>query len=416
VTTNLGIRVRWVIAEFSNCTSWAGVKTTARSRARQFVADMRLTASVRKSTVSPDTRSLLIIDHTLPDPSQDAGSDRLVRIARMAARLGYDTKVLGYADRQLVGIEDTSPDDLSLPPSVTPTDAVLTELVERAGTIWISRPEVAGRLMPSLSRLREGRRFVFDTVDLHYLRLSRQAKVSSSNQAARSSAAYRQLERHLLRTADCTVVVTPQEARALQTLEPAKIVAVIPTVQGTRITPVPPRADRSGLIFIGNYRHPPNVDAVRQLIEQIMPALWKELPGTTLTVVGNRLPPEIAAGLDSRITVAGWVEDLGPIVDGAVALAAPLRFGAGMNGKLCLAMAHGLPVVTTNLGAEGLDLVDGQNALVADDPEAFVHRCEHLITDAAQWAQLSETGKIHIDANYSVQALMQKLEDVLARP
>src|SRR5262249_7148839 len=157
-------------------------------------------------------------------------------------------------------------------------------------------------------------------------------------------------------------------------------VVVLPNVHDPRADPAPPRAERDGLLFVGTFTHAPNVDAVEVLAAEVMPRLWSERPELTLSVAGRGLEPERFP--DPRIRVLGWVDGLDTLVDRSALLAAPLRFGAGLKGKIGYAIARGLPVVTTETGAEGF-LRPGGMAVVADgDWDGFSRRTLALLFDA----------------------------------
>ena len=134
-----------------------------------------------------------------------------------------------------------------------------------------------------------------------------------------------------------------------------------------------------------------------------------------MTVVG-----EVDAGTAARlgaagITVTGRVDDVTPYLGVARVFVAPLRFGAGVKGKILHAMSSGLPVVTTSVGAEGIDLTDGDTALVVDDPDAFAARAAALHGDAALWERLSRHGRAHVRARFGVSPARRRIDADLAR-
>ena len=125
------------------------------------------------------------------------------------------------------------------------------------------------------------------------------------------------------------------------------------------------------MLFIGGFEHSPNIDAAIRLVRGVMPRVWSELGDVPVTIVGGSTPPEVADWPRRRVEVAGWVPDVGPLFDAARAMVAPLSYGAGLKGKVTQSLADGLPVVTTPIGAEGLNAVDGEQLLIgADDQRA----------------------------------------------
>ncbi len=145
-----------------------------------------------------------------------------------------------------------------------------------------------------------------------------------------------------------------------------------------------------GLIFIGGYSHVPNVDAAEWLVNAIMPLVWDDFPSLTVTLLGSN-PSERVWRLadDRRVRVTGFIHDVEPYFQSARVFVAPLRYGAGLKGKIGQSLEFGLPVVTTSIGAEGFDFVDGHDALIADEPGAFADAVKRLYSDRMLWTRMS---------------------------
>jgi glycosyltransferase involved in cell wall biosynthesis len=124
-----------------------------------------------------------------------------------------------------------------------------------------------------------------------------------------------------------------------------------------------------------------------------MPRVWRELGDVPVTLIGPLAPPEVQALASSLVVVTGWVPDIDPLFDGAMAMVAPLNYGAGLKGKVTQALAFGLPVVTTPIGAEGLDAVDGEQLLIGTDDQELAERVIRVLTDQELWTRLSNAGQ-----------------------
>jgi glycosyltransferase involved in cell wall biosynthesis len=168
-------------------------------------------------------------------------------------------------------------------------------------------------------------------------------------------------------------------------------VHVVPNVNEVRpaVTPV---ERREGLLFVGGFEHPPNSDAALSLVQEVMPLVWRELE-IGVGIVGADPPSEIEALASPLVDVKGWVPDLDPLLDSARALVAPLTYGAGLKGKVTQALAVGLPVVTTPVGAEGLDAIDGKHMLIGETPEELAERVLRVVRDDELWRRLSAAGQ-----------------------
>ena len=147
--------------------------------------------------------------------------------------------------------------------------------------------------------------------------------------------------------------MTEEERATLLAIEPALRVAVPQHSLSGAVNE--PWEKRSGLLFIGGFSHRPNIDAVRHFVRDVLPLVHDSLPEEVFTILGSDMPPEICELATSAIRPVGHVADVRQYFAAARMLIAPLRYGAGMKGKIGHAMSHGLPVVTTSVGAEGWD-------------------------------------------------------------
>jgi glycosyltransferase involved in cell wall biosynthesis len=257
-------------------------------------------------------------------------------------------------------------------------------------------------------------RIAYDTVDLHYLREQRRAELEG-NPTTKKAQGFKELELGLARGSDVTLVVSEQEGEHLRREIPDLDVEVVPLAND--VWPdVPPHAGRAGLLFVGGFAHDPNVDAALRLVRVIMPLVWREFPGVGLTLVGGNPPEEVRALASSGVAVPGWVKDLRPLLASSVANVAPLRYGAGVKGKVTEALGAGLPVVTTPLGAEGTGAVDGRDLLIGDDPEAFAAHVVRLLREEETWTALSAAGQDLVRRTASVDAQRAALRRLVAQP
>lgn len=231
----------------------------------------------------------------------------------------------------------------------------------RIDAIWLCRPGPAAALGATVREAFPHARLVYDTVDLHYVRLQREEHVLHRPTGWESM---RDLELRLARDAD-RVVVTSDAERAVLEAGGIANASVVPVIQARCSAAPPPWSARSGIVFTGNYSHAPNEDAVAWLCAEIMPAVWQEMPDLRLTIAGADPTLRVERLASERVTVTGFVADLDALLARQRLFVAPLRFGAGIKGKLVQALANGLPIVTTRVGDEGLSLPP-ECAVVAD--------------------------------------------------
>jgi glycosyltransferase involved in cell wall biosynthesis len=178
--------------------------------------------------------------------------------------------------------------------------------------------------------------------------------------------------------------------------------------------PGQPFAQRRDLVFVGGFRHPPNVDAVRWFVAEVFPRVRERLPDVRFHCIGSHLVPEVEAlAAQPGVLVHGHVPDIAPYMDGCRIALAPLRYGAGVKGKVNLSMAHGQPVVATPSAVEGMHLRDGEDVLVAGDAMAFADAVVRLYHDEALWQRLSAGGLANVERHFSLDAARDSVRRLL---
>jgi len=364
-------------------------------------------------------KTLLVVAPGLPDFDRHAGSWRLYSWLRILAT-EYDIafhmlqgRIDGESKRYAEALRTLG---------VTVYPAPRADLAQLAGRInhgvWFEFFHAAERLLPSLRLLRPDLPMVVSCADVHFVRESRAAPYAEHPILAQARAwRTRRREIAVYTRADMVVALTEDDRREILRAVPETVTAVVPsTYPVARDVPAFTQRIPHSLLFVGGFRHTPNVDAMRFFCRQVLPLVRRALPDVIVTIVGDAPPTEIRALSSSSpaITVTGWVPQVEPYLASHCISIAPLRFGAGLKGKIVQAMAAGLPVVTTSVGAEGLDLVHGTTALIADAPEAFADSIVRLCTDQALHAGLSRHSVEHARARWDPSEVAPRLLEVMA--
>jgi len=360
----------------------------ARVLVGQLRLDRRTHVAIRGfgRDTATDMRTVVIVDNDIPRVSDSAAAERLLEIARGFGHIGCRVTILGLASRESASfdpvlgswgqVDRCSPDRFG-------------RILCSGDVIWMSGALVAARITAVASGAPAT--LVYDSVDLIHRRLQRQARLNRSRLLRLQGSVTRRLERRLADVADSIACVSEGEAEFFVALRPrARTIFVVPTVQRVPETPPPPPTERVGMLFFGHFSHQANVDAVEYFVEAVAPRIWADLPDMALTVAGANIPESIEQLASVRVRVVGWVDDIDALIDRSRILVAPVRFGAGMKGKVARCMARGLPVVTTPIGAEGLHLVSNESALISEDPATFAYQCVRLLTDDAVWRRISD--------------------------
>jgi GT2 family glycosyltransferase len=357
-------------------------------------------------------RRVLVVEEGMLSPDQDSGSLRTFRLLRVMKDLGCHVTFLPETlesrepctgDLQRLGIE------VLRAPYARSMGEVLAERAAEFDVIVLARHAVAARHIDAVRRSAPAALLVFDTLDLHYLREQRRAALEEDAALARAAGEIRRQELDCVRRCDVTWVVSPVEREILGREVPDAIVQVQTNIHHAH-GDVAPFARREGLVFVGGYRHPPNVDAAAWLCREIWPLLRQRLPGVTLHLLGSAPPQAVRALATDGIEVPGYVPDLDPWLDRCRVALSPLRYGAGVKGKINHAMSRGLPVVATGVSIEGMHLADGEDVLVADTPERFADAVARLYRDEALWNRLSRGGLANVERHFSPRAASASLE------
>ncbi len=222
--------------------------------------------------------------------------------------------------------------------------------------------------------------------------------------------------------ADKVLTLTPQGKDELLAIRPDLDIDIVPHgVDVDHFAFSDPDEGDPSIVFVGNYLHYPNVDAVLFFYQEMWPEVKRACPGLKFVVVGQAPPREIQnMALNESITVTGRVDDVTPYIRKAQLFICPVRLGGGFRGKILEAMAVGRPIVSTSLGAEGIPSMDGENIMIADSPEDFVSSIEKLLEDRDLYERIRQAGRQLVEEKYSwakgVEVMEGILEDMLKTP
>jgi len=193
---------------------------------------------------------------------------------------------------------------------------------------------------------------------------------------------------------------------------------IIPNIHDIKISDKV--AENEKLIFIGGFNHPPNVDAVIYFIKEIFPLIKEKKLKIKLIIVGNAPPVEIEKLKSECVEVTGYVPETSYYLHQSLISIAPLRYGAGMKGKIGEAMGHGIPVVTTSIGAQGMGIVNREHAMIANSPEAFADAVIELLEKKDLYNTIRNNGINLVKQKYSEKVVGENINnimmDILNRP
>jgi glycosyltransferase involved in cell wall biosynthesis len=211
------------------------------------------------------------------------------------------------------------------------------------------------------------------------------------------------------------ITLSEVDRRLLITANPRLRVSVVPIGVDTRAyRPLPLNGVQPSLLFVGTMNYTPNADAVTHFCHEILPLIWRRIGDVEMWIVGADPGPEITALNGKGVHVTGRVTDVVPYYSRSTVCVVPLRAGGGARIKILEAMALGRPVVSTTIGCEGLDVVDGEHLLVADNPERFSEEALRLFTDHVLYERITASARQLVVTRYDWELVAGQLMQVYA--
>jgi hypothetical protein len=353
--------------------------------------------------------SLLIIGQTFPEPTTTAAGGRMLQLIEMFISHGYaitfassassseksfNLDSLGVATQKIT-INDSSFDDFvrQLNPTLVLFDRFITE------------EQFAWRVTQSCPKALK----ILDTEDLHFLRKARQQALKNATDVKDSNLFTETAKREIasILRCDLSLIISEFEMKLLtDTFAVSKEILYYLPFMVTKLpdsSNFPEFEQRTNFMTIGNLLHGPNVDSVLYLKKEIWPLIKKQLPQAELYIYGNYAPKHILELHNQKqgFYIMGWADSVAHVMQKARVCLAPLRFGAGLKGKLLDAMLYGTPGVTTSIGAEGMYGDLPMPGVIADTPEAFAELSVAIYSNKIKWQQNAQRGVEIIKERYN---------------
>lgn len=392
-------------------------RETFRSAWRETLAAYGNSGDLSRAAVDRKARArILFFDAEVPTPDRDSGSITTLHYLRILTRLGYRVTFIAEtvqrygrygSDLQRFGVEV-----LAAPYVQNATDYILARGGEY-DMIVLARAPIGGKILTAVKAAFPTTPIVFDTVDLHHLRMMRQFEQTGDRTLLAEAHEMKRIELAAIAAADATLLVSETEVSVIrEEIGPFPHV-VIPLIYQpyTRSTGF---AERRDVAFVGGFRHTPNVDAVEFLAREIWPKV-RVLPGmegVRLHIIGSQMTSDVRALAEGDILTVGYVEDLETYFERIRLTVAPLRYGAGVKGKIGNSLRLGVPVVATPLAVEGMHIEDGRHALVAAASASFAESIRRLYEDEALWERLSLEGKALADQRFGLATATERFRTV----
>jgi glycosyltransferase involved in cell wall biosynthesis len=389
-----------------------------RSRLARFATTALPGTAGEAGAVRPQA---LFVDEGVPSARRDAGSNAAISHMRSLMRLGYQVHFVAGSSMARAGERSAGLEAMGVTcwhsPWAGSVEEVLRVLGDRLGVVYVHRFGVMQRYGALVRRWAPGARLLYCVADLHFLRAARRFAVEAglaldAPEGEVAAEGVRTGELLAAVAADVVITHSSYEAALLRRVVPEAHAALIPW--DVPVGPEPaPEAGRRGVAFVGSYGHAPNLDAAHALLEEVMPLVWAVDPSIPLILAGSDLPAGLraaAAGVTAGpVEVLGWVEDLGALLGRVRLTAAPLRYGAGLKGKVLDSLAAGVPCVGSPMAGEGMELPEALGGLIGADAAAMAAVILDLHRDAARYERVRDAGRSWIGARFGTARIDEAL-------
>ena len=359
--------------------------------------------------------SILVLDVWMPTPDRDGASLRIVYLLsileQMAGKVTFgvgDPPSWRQAYRGRFSIHSYQDTMIEFLEGHAAIEAHLKQQGQDYDVVILSRLSIASRYMQAVHQAAPQAAVVFDTTDLHFLRGFRGARVTGKVNLMKSALLAKRDELSMVRQADCTLVVSPVEKEILESECPGSQIHILSLIQKIYGS-AQPFSEREGIVFVGAFSHHPNVDGIAYFYEDVYPLLQTKLPNIKITIIGSHPPQWLKQASTEHFIVTDYVPNIAPYFNQCRLSIAPLRYGAGVKGKVLLSLGYGVPVVASSIAAEGIPALNGRDMLIADTPESFSDAITELYNNEASWYQMSANGQEIIDQYFSFYAAQQAL-------
>jgi len=361
--------------------------------------------------------TVLVIDHYVPTFDKDAGSRSTYLYLKLLVEQDFNVKFMGdnfyksepyTSTLQNMGIEVLYGDYYN-----KHWKSWLKNNAESIDVIYIHRPHIATKYIDFINQLPKKPKTIYFGHDLHYLRFQRQCQINNDKKNLNEVNEWKELEYSLFEKFDIVYYPSQFEVDEIKKITPHINVKAIPLyVLDTPKLKEYNFADRKGLLFVGGFNHSPNVDAMLWFCEDVLPIIIKKIPDITLNIVGSNTPDSIKSLASKAVKIHGYLSDnnLDQLYKSTRLCVVPLRYGAGIKGKILEAMHEGIPVVTTEIGAEGIP--NNPNCLIVhNDAGDMANSIINLYQNDSEAKKMSENSHKVIQKHFTREAVLEVIKN-----
>lgn len=373
------------------------------------------------------TPNFLFLEENMPKPDQDSGSRRFMEIIKILQKNGHhivlavkhfdeakDSDYIPYF--QNAGVEICR-DYVNAQNKIIRVEGQVVNALSYVDVVWIFRPLGFDHWYNLLKSKINGQKIIYDMVDLHYLRMERENNYIDvvTKERVQEISFFKEKEYSGMNISDAVISISDEEKNTVSEngVKKDKIFTVSNIHKPVDNVPVS-FSEREGLLFIGGYNHLPNIDAVKFLHDQILPLVWAKNDKIKISILGPDFPTDLKEKYHSdRFQILGYQETVDLWFENSRVFVAPLRYGAGVKGKIGQALEFKLPVITTGIGAEGMSLEDQKTALISDEnPQNFADKILELYDNENLWQTLHQNSLLPL-SKFSIETQEQNIKKML---
>lgn len=365
-------------------------------------------------------RTILFVDGSTPQCDRDAGALSIVQFMQVFVDHGWQVHLWPFdqVDRpharstlELRGIHVIL--------SSRRAEGLRRWMSRQSGlydVVFVSRPALAAYLLPWLRRFT--RKTAYYGHDLHGERFLQEGLLTGQRELLLLSRRYSKLEKMICAVADCSYYPSAEEVSVIKKAVPQATIKELPPYSFDGLQQQPPPSPPVGaqLLFVGNFEHLPNLDAALWLLDELWPRIRASLGVAHLTIAGACPPTALidrSQSYGGEVTLTGWITDqrLDELYRDSRLVIVPLRFGAGVKHKVVAAIMQGRPIVTTDIGLQGLPELQDVVGLAGNAHE-FAQECEKLVGNDELWSARVHAARQVLSARFSRQAMWMALRDL----
>lgn len=369
---------------------------------------------------SDSGRAVVFLEFQNPDPTRSAGDQTIHQHLQILSSLGF---VVYYHPMSITPDTSNQPNldisGVSFVSSRGELRLILRLLDPKVDLVWMARPEVAVHFLPTVRSITDAR-ILYYTHDLHFRRMQLESSYKDSPQIMREANEMMRVERGIFDSVNLVFSPNPDETTTIRAMSPTTRAETVPayffTKEEVKVRPPTSFEGTKNLVFLGGFSHKPNVDAAHFLVEKVLPLIRLEIPDATLFIAGSATSKEIFNLSRTGVDVLGQIDSIEELFSTCRLFIAPLHYGAGIKGKVVQALRCGLPVLASEIAAEGLDWGQYGSGEVYSRPEEFAQAAVHLIRNHDACHKLSVDGVEMVNSSFTFEKAQMRFAALLSLP